>query len=159
MEIQGSQQQDRSEQVDRAQLARGKHIVFFDGVCGLCNKLVQFIITNDHEDLFRFAPLQSDFAESMLRPRGVDPSRLDTIWVVTDYGLPNEKLLCKSDGIVFTIGKLKRCFGPFATIFGFQPKWLRDMQYLALASIRYKFYGKKDQCMLPSPDSARKFIN
>ncbi len=159
MNAQGSQQQDRSEQLAEAQVASGKHIVFFDGVCGLCSKLVQFIIANDHEDLFLFAPLQSEFAASTLTPRGIDPAKLDTIWVIAEYGQPSERLLSKSDGVVFTIGKLKRWFQPLATIFGLQPKWLRDFQYLLIAAIRYRIAGKRDQCMLPSADNRRKFID
>jgi len=137
----------------------GKHIIFYDGVCGLCNKFIQFVIENDTNGLFYFAALQSDFAGNTLRRRGADPTKLDTVYVVANYGTPKEKTLKMSDAAVFAISQLKPWVRPFATILGIIPKPLRDLGYSTVAKIRYKLFGKYDSCMLPTPETRTRFID
>ena len=81
-------------------------ILLYDGVCGLCNRLVQFILRRDPDGLFRFAALQSELAGRILARHGVDAQDLDTVYVVVDYGLREEDLLARSDAVVFILRHL-----------------------------------------------------
>ena len=81
-------------------------IVLYDGVCGLCNRLVQFLIKRDRHDRLRFASLQSDFAAAILKRHGADPHDLDTVYVVKDYEQPNEELLARSNAILYVLPEL-----------------------------------------------------
>ncbi|HKR60260.1 MAG TPA: DUF393 domain-containing protein, partial [Pyrinomonadaceae bacterium] len=75
-------------------------VVLYDGVCGLCNRLNQFLLRRDGQDRFRFASLQSDVAAQLLQRHGTDAIDLDTVYVVADYGMPNERLLSRSDAVL-----------------------------------------------------------
>ena len=75
-------------------------ILFYDGVCGLCNSLVQFLLKHDKRGRLRFASLQSDFTEKVLRRHGFDPKDLDTLHVVENYEQPDERLLQRSDAVL-----------------------------------------------------------
>src|SRR6185436_14629496 len=75
-------------------------IVFYDGICGLCNRLVQFLLKRDRQDRLRFASLQSDFASRVLSRHGIDPRDLDTVHVVEHYQQSNERVLDRSDAIL-----------------------------------------------------------
>lgn len=136
----------------------GKHIIFFDGVCGFCNRFIQFVLENDKNDLFNFASLQSEFADATLAKRGFNAADLNTVYLIANYGTDKEKVLSKSDAIIFAAGRLNGWMKPFATIFGYLPKALRDFGYDIVAKIRYRLFGKLEQCMLPSPETRAKFI-
>src|ERR1700682_4778136 len=75
-------------------------IVLYDGVCGLCNRLTQFLLKRDRHDRLRFASLQSEFAGAILKRHEKDASDLDTVYVVQDHGEANERLLARSDAII-----------------------------------------------------------
>lgn len=136
----------------------GKHIIFFDGICGFCNHFIQFVLEIDKNDLFNFASLQSDFANATLSKRGFNAADLNTVWLIANYGTGKEKLLNKSDAILFVFGQLNNSVRPLATICGYLPKPLRDFGYDIVAKIRYRLFGKLEQCMLPSPETRVKFI-
>ncbi|MEP6707065.1 MAG: DUF393 domain-containing protein [Pyrinomonadaceae bacterium] len=74
-------------------ISESNPIVLYDGVCGLCNRLNQFLLKRDTHDRFRFASLQSDLAASLLKRHGADSQDLDTVYVVLGYGEPGEHLL------------------------------------------------------------------
>jgi predicted DCC family thiol-disulfide oxidoreductase YuxK len=139
--------------------ALGRHIIFYDGVCGLCNKFIQFVIDNDTDGRFFFAALQSDFAKNTLGHRGADAESLNTVYVLSNYGdAQQERLYNKSDAVAFTTGQLKPWIKPIAFFIKIFPKPLRDFGYETVAKIRYKLFGKYDQCMLPSPETRARFI-
>lgn len=136
----------------------GKHIVFFDGVCGFCNRFIQFVLENDKADLFSFASLQSSFANVTLAKRGINSGDLNTVYIIANYGTEQEKILNKSDAVFFAGRQLSTWVSPFATVFGFVPKPLRDFGYGIVAKIRYRLFGKLEHCMLPTPETRAKFI-
>ena len=134
-----------------------KPIVLYDGICGLCNHLVQFLLKRDTHDRFRFASLQSEFANRLLRRHGVDPQDLDTVYVVRDYGQPNEILLARSNAILDMLTQL----GGLWTVAGVGrvlPKAFRDAVYKVVARNRYRVFGKHESCMLPEPKHRAKFL-
>ena len=132
-------------------------IVLYDGVCGLCNRLNQFLLKRDHHDRFRFASLQSSLAESLTLRHGADPKDLDTVYVVVDHNRPTEHLLARSDAIIHVLTQL----GGVWKLMGIAkvlPRPLRDGLYKIVARNRYRVFGKHESCMLPDPEHKDKFL-
>jgi predicted DCC family thiol-disulfide oxidoreductase YuxK len=132
-------------------------IVLYDGVCGFCNRGVRFLLKRDRQDHLRFASLQSDFAGALLRRHGVDATRLDTIYVVADYGHPRENLLARADAVVF-LGREIGGVWNVARLLNILPKWARDRAYNLVARHRYRFFGKYESCPLPDERDRHKFL-
>jgi predicted DCC family thiol-disulfide oxidoreductase YuxK len=133
-------------------------IVLYDGVCGLCNHLVQFLLKRDRRDRFRFASLQSEFTTSLLIRHGVDPHDLDTVYVVKNHGQPNENLLARSDAILYMLSELGGLW-KLAAVGRLVPRVLRDVFYKIVAHNRYRVFGKHESCMLPEPRQRQKFLD
>jgi predicted DCC family thiol-disulfide oxidoreductase YuxK len=134
-------------------------ILFYDGVCGLCNTLVQFLLKHDKHGRLRFASLQSDFAEKVLRRHGFDPKDLDTLHVVENYEQPNERLLQRSDAVLRAGRELGGHWSVLAAIAKIVPRSLRDIAYRFVAQNRYRAFGKYETCMLPDPDQRSRFLD
>lgn len=132
--------------------------MFYDGVCGLCNRLVQFLLKHDKRDRFRFASLQSDLAHDVLTRHGLDPHDLDTVYVVKDYQQTGEILLERSDAILLMVSELGGIWS-VASIGRVLPKALRDALYKVVARNRYRVFGKSESCMLPAPEHRNKFLD
>jgi predicted DCC family thiol-disulfide oxidoreductase YuxK len=135
-----------------------KPIVLYDGVCGLCNRLNQFLLKRDPDDRFRFASLQSDFAAALLKRHGRDPGDLDTFYVAINYGQPGERLLARSDGVIYMLAQLKGLWS-WARAGKVLPRVLRDGIYKVIARYRYRVFGKHETCLLPDPRHRHKFVD
>ncbi len=125
-------------------------IIFFDGVCNLCNRLVIFIIKRDRSRIFKFASLQSAKAEEM---RIIQKDKtLNTIIFFSE-----NKLYQKSSAVLHICKLLPF---PWPLLFGFiiVPRFIRDSVYNFVADNRYKWFGKKDQCMVPSENIEDRFL-
>ncbi len=127
-------------------------IVLFDGVCNFCNGAVNFIIRHDHAGRFNFAPLQSESGKRLKAEHSI-PSDTDSLVLV-------------EDGMAFThsTGALRIAKGmggiwQFAYVFVIIPKPIRDWCYRSFARNRYKWFGKKDVCMIPTPDVRERFLD
>jgi predicted DCC family thiol-disulfide oxidoreductase YuxK len=131
--------------------------VLYDGVCGLCNRLTQFLLKRDKHDRFRFASLQSDFAADLLARHGANSKDLDTVYVVVESGQGGEQLLARSDAIIFLLAQLDGIWkvAPAGKVL---PRVLRDALYRLVARNRYRIFGKHESCMLPEPGHRHKFI-
>ena len=136
----------------------GHPVLLYDGVCGLCNRLVQFIVPRDRGDAFLFAALQSDLAGTVLARHGRDAGSLDTFFVIRDFNAAGERLLERSDAALFVGKTLGRGWGFFWPM-RFVPRALRDGAYRLLAWNRYRIFGRLDQCLLPSPAARHKFLD
>lgn len=134
-------------------------IILYDGVCGLCNRLVQFLLKHDKHGRLRFASLQSDFAEKVLRRHGFDPKDLDTVHVVENYDQPGERVLQRSDAILRAGRELGGVWSALSAVAGVIPRFLRDPFYLLVARNRYRVFGKYETCMLPDPDQRSRFLD
>lgn len=132
--------------------------MLYDGVCGLCNRLVQFILKRDAHDRFRFASLQSDFAATLLKRHGADSRDLDTFYVVIEPGQAGERVLMRSDAILHVVKMLGGIWS-FARVGSILPKSIRDAMYRLVARNRYRVFGKQESCMLPAPEQRAKFID
>ena len=127
-------------------------VILFDGVCNLCEGFVTSVIERDDDALFRFAPLQSEVAESLLEPWDIDPDGLESV-VLIDNG----NCYRKSDAVILVA---RRLGFPYALLSPtrFVPRLFRDWVYDVVADRRYGWFGKKDQCMMPTPDIQSRFL-
>ena len=135
-----------------------KTVVLYDGVCGLCNGLNQFLLKRDPKDHFRFASLQSEFAASLLERYDITAVDLDTVYVVADYGQLSERLLARSDAILHVLGRLGGVWG-LLRVGRALPKSLCDALYNVVARIRYRVFGKYDVCLMPEERYRSKFLD
>ncbi len=133
-------------------------IVLYDGVCGLCNRLVQFLLKRDQHDRFRFASLQSELSQRVLTRHGLDPHDLDTVYIVQNFDQSNETLLGRSEAILYMLSRLGGIWG-LAGIGRVLPRGLRDAVYKIVARNRYSVFGKHESCMLPEPKHRAKFLD
>ncbi len=134
-------------------------IILYDGVCGLCNRLNQFILRRDPDAIFRFASLQSPFAARTLSRHGANLHDLDTVYVVVNHELPDECLLPRSDAIIFVLKQLGGIWKPLGFLFQLLPTPLRDAAYRLVARNRYRIFGRFETCILPSPEHRNRFLD
>lgn len=126
-------------------------VILFDGVCNLCSGSVQFIIKRDPTAYFKFASLQSDYGQQQLQRFGLDQESLYSIILVR-----GDKFYQRSDAALEIARKLK---GPWSWLYGFRifPRFIRDAVYNLIAKNRYKMFGKKDACWIPTPELKSRF--
>ncbi|MGA8491328.1 MAG: DCC1-like thiol-disulfide oxidoreductase family protein [Terriglobales bacterium] len=134
-------------------------IILYDGVCGLCNRLVQFILKRDRKDRFRFASLQSQFAAEILRRHNASPNDLDTMYVVLNYALSEERIASRSDAAVVALRELGGVWAALGGALRLVPLWVRNWGYNLVAQNRYRIFGKYDSCPIPSEEDRRKFLD
>ena len=127
-------------------------ILFFDGVCNLCNSSIQFILKNDRRGDLRFASLQSEVAREMLPPFGIDPDDLNSVVLYE-----NGTVYTRSSAVLRT---LRLMGGPlsYLAVFGIVPRRIRDFFYNYISHHRYNWFGKRKQCMLPRPEWNARFL-
>ena len=128
-----------------------KHIIFFDGVCNLCNGAIEFIMKRDDDFHFVFESLQSSRAKNILGD--IYSKSLETLVVRTTNG----NTLTKSKAVFFISKKLK---GPvrIISICSVLPTFLTDFFYSVIARYRYKLFGTRNTCRLPNPDDKLRFL-
>ena len=132
-------------------------VVLYDGVCGLCDRFVRFVLERDRAGTFRFAPLQGAFAKKLLAAHGIDHADLDTVYLALDPGTPRERLLERSQAVLTVLARL----GPgwrLLSALRAVPAPLRDPFYDLVASVRYRLFGKYDACVRPTPEWRARFI-
>ena len=127
-------------------------IILFDGICNLCSGSVQFIIKRDPKGLFQFAALQSSFGQQQLEKFGFNKNELHSIILIR-----NDQSFQRSDAILEIAKKLSGVWPIFYT-FKILPRFFRDGLYNWIARSRYKFFGKKDSCWLPTPALKSRFL-
>lgn len=130
-----------------------KKIILFDGVCNLCNSAVQFIIKHDKKDVFRFVALQSDLGLDILKHIGIDSTKIDSI-VLYEPGIA---YYYKSDAALQIAKSLDGLFS-IGIILKIIPNGIRNSLYDYIAKNRYKWYGKKESCMIPTKELKLKFL-
>jgi predicted DCC family thiol-disulfide oxidoreductase YuxK len=134
------------------------HLVLYDGVCGLCNGFVQFIIARDPQGVFQFASLQSDLAARTLRIHGRDANELNTVVVIAYFGAVDATLLDKSTAALFVLYELGG-FWRWLSGLRLLATPLRDWLYDRIAAHRYRVFGKHETCLLPSPEVRSRFLD
>lgn len=146
-------------------------IVLYDGVCGLCNRGVQFVLSRDPDGLFRYASLQGPLAAGILGRHGADARDLDTVYVVLHANQPEEKLLARSDAVIFLLRHIGTHVGarPASAQFSHWraaglvlqviPRPLREWAYRFVAQNRYRIFGRHEACPVPSEETRSRFLD
>jgi predicted DCC family thiol-disulfide oxidoreductase YuxK len=132
---------------------KNKKIILFDGVCNLCNSSVHFIIKKDKKKQFLFTSLQSDAARDILLQFQLKNSELDSILLIE-----NGQVYQKSDAILKIVKHLN---GIWKISYGFiiLPKFIRDYVYIIIAKNRYRWFGKREVCMIPTKELQMRFLD
>ena len=138
---------------------RPNPIVLYDGVCGLCNRSVQFILKRDKRDRFRFATLQSEFARDLLQKHGITAEKMESVCLVVDHGLPTEQIQVSSTASIAIARELGAFWRFMVSLLAVLPLTLRDWGYNLIARYRYRIFGKYDTCPLPDPRNRHKFLD
>jgi predicted DCC family thiol-disulfide oxidoreductase YuxK len=126
-------------------------VIFFDGVCGLCNRFVDFVLRRDPGGLFQFSPLQGETAAERLAPG--DITDLKTVVVVD-----GNRTYRKSAAVIWVLQRLGGIWRVASALFWLVPRPLRDLGYSWIANNRYAIFGKKETCRLPSVDERSRFL-
>jgi len=130
-----------------------KHkLILFDGVCNFCNFWVNFVIDKDKNDNFRFTAMQSEKGQEILKKFG-----LNTVIFDSFYLIDSEKIFDKSTAVLLIAKELKS-FVKILYPLIFIPKFLRDFLYSFVAKNRYKIFGKREACRIPTVEEKRKFL-
>ncbi len=126
--------------------------ILFDGVCNLCNGAVTYIIKRDKKNVFKFAALQSEIGQQLISKFNIDTSKVDSI-ILIDGDTHYEKSTA-------ALHIAKQLSGAYPLLFGFivVPKFIRNSVYDYIAKNRYKWFGKKESCMIPTAELKSKFL-
>ena len=135
-------------------LPENKKIILFDGVCNLCDASVQFIIKNDKNDVFRFVAIQSELGQQIIKYLGIDTSKTDSIILYE----PRVAYYFKAEAAL-RIAKELRIWHSVLYIFIHVPNFIKNGVYDFIPKNRYKWYGKKEACMIPTPELKAKFLD
>ena len=127
-------------------------VILFDGVCNLCNASVQFVIRHDRRGRFRFAALQSEAGKSLLNRCGCASEDVASVVLV-------EGSRCYRESTA-ALRVLRACDGPWRMLYAgiVVPRFLRDAAYRMFAGNRYRWFGKREQCMVPTPELRARFL-
>src|SRR5688572_5261668 len=136
----------------------GRHLILYDGVCGLCNRLVIDVLSRDPKGVFHFASLQSAKGRALVAAYGRNPDVLDNMYVVADHNTPSPRLLARARAALFVVGRLESPWR-ILRVFGVLPTFLLDAVYSFNARNRYRWFGKLDRCLLPSDAYASRFLD
>jgi|SRR6516225_2420916 predicted DCC family thiol-disulfide oxidoreductase YuxK len=133
-------------------------VMLYDGVCGLCNRAVQFTLRHDRRDVFRFASLQSELAGRVLGRHGESAKDLNSVYVVLDMQQAGERLLARSDAVIYLFRALGGRWRALAGMYGVLPGRMRDGLYDLVARNRYRMFGRLEVCPVPEPGMRGKFL-
>jgi predicted DCC family thiol-disulfide oxidoreductase YuxK len=128
-----------------------KPIIFFDGVCGMCNAFVDFVLRVDRQEKFLFAPLQGSFARELLPPLSEDPHEWSIVYI-DERGIHDQSeaslQVCRRLGGMWWLLSLAR----------YIPQSIRNPAYRVIARNRYRWFGRKAQCRVPNPEERKRFL-
>ena len=127
-------------------------VILFDGVCNLCNGAVRFVAERDPRGVFRFASLQSEAGQTLLRQHGLSTGDFDSVVLVDDAGVRT-----RSSAALAVAARLSAPW-PALSAFRVLPRPLRDAVYDLVARYRYRVFGRTDQCMIPTPELRARFL-
>lgn len=143
---------ERSPPLKKAVINTAESIVVFDGVCNLCSAAVRFILNNDKAGRIRFAPLQSSLGQTLLEQHGIDPANARSFLLLRG---PDAYL--ESDAAL----EIARDLGPWRwlRVFRVIPRSLRNRIYGLIARNRYRWFGKRDTCFVPTREQRARFLD
>ncbi len=128
-----------------------KPIIFFDGVCAMCNAFVDIIIRIDHRQVFLFAPIQGTTAQELLPPMSENPKEWSMVY------LDESGIYQQSDASLAVYKRVGGIWGVLGWL-RFIPRFIRDPVYRVIANNRYRWFGKKETCRIPTPQERERFL-
>jgi predicted DCC family thiol-disulfide oxidoreductase YuxK len=137
--------------------SEGAHLVLYDGVCGLCNRVVQFLLRHDRRKVFHFAPLQGVVGRARVARAGANPDELTSFYVLADYRTERIRLFRKSAAALFVARELGWPWKAALAMRALPPP-VRDALYDRIARTRYRIFGRFDQCPVPRPEFRGRFL-
>ena len=138
-------------------LAEAAHLVLYDGVCGLCSGLLQFLLTHDRRGVFAFASLQSAIGRAVVEGLGGDPTELMSFYVLANYRTHYSRRFARSEAALFVAGQLGWPWKA-AVIARILPSVVLDRAYNVIARNRYHVFGRFEQCLPPRPEFRSRFV-
>ena len=135
-------------------IPKNKKLILFDGVCNLCNNAVLKIIRQDKNDIFLFTSIQSNVGKNIINELGIDISKIDSIVLY----IPGGNYFIKSEAVFKIANEFKGAW-KIIQIFRIFPDFLNNLFYDFVARNRYRWFGKKEECMIPSEKLYSKFLN
>jgi predicted DCC family thiol-disulfide oxidoreductase YuxK len=136
----------------------GIHVVLYDGACGLCSSLVQFLLSHDRHGVFSFASLQSAVGKSLVERSGGNPCELASFYVVANYRTGASRAFTRGDAALFVADALGWPWRA-AQIGRLVPRAIRDRAYDLVARSRYRVFGRYERCLVPRPEFRNRFID
>jgi predicted DCC family thiol-disulfide oxidoreductase YuxK len=137
---------------------QGKTLVLFDGVCGICNRLTMFLLARDSHARIHFAALQSVVAKPILARHGRSAD-LDTVYVIADWGTSSERVLDRSQAILYAVRQTGGGWGAAARVASALPVRLADAAYAFMARHRYRIFRRFNACPIPPPPWRARFLD
>ena len=128
-------------------------LILFDGVCNLCSASVQFVIRHDSAAKFRFAAIQSEIGREIFQRRGLDPANLHTFVFITDG-----RIFLRSDAAIEVVARFGGAW-KLLRVFSLVPRSVRDAIYSFIAQNRYRWFGRHEVCMIPTPEIKERFLD
>jgi predicted DCC family thiol-disulfide oxidoreductase YuxK len=134
-------------------------VVLFDGLCGLCSRIVQFLLQKDRHQLLKFAPLQGDTARAVFAryPNLGASTNLRSVIYLREFNSPEEEIYVRSDAILSIFDDVEATSG-WVRLMRFMPRFMREMLYTVVARFRYSLFGKFNQCWLPDLKVSERFL-
>lgn len=129
-----------------------EHLILFDGVCNLCTTSVQFVIKRDKQSEFYFASLQSETGQKILKQNNLPVSDFHSF-----IYLRRGRLFMRSDAALQLVGDLNGCWR-LLKVFLIIPRFIRNGVYNLIAKNRFRLFGKKDSCLVPTPELQNRFL-
>ncbi len=137
----------------------GRHLILYDGICGLCNRLNRLVLSRDRHEVFRFASIQSACGHSLLKQFGRNSHDLDTLYVISDYQSDAPVLMERARAVLFIQGFLGMPFKWISVLLDFLPDRLLNTAYGFVARHRYHILGRHERCLLPDAKHKSRFID
>jgi predicted DCC family thiol-disulfide oxidoreductase YuxK len=140
-----------------ATAAIGHSIVLYDGLCGMCDGVVQFLLRHDRKDAFRFAPQQGEEAKQILARHALNPAAMETLFFIEHYDRARERVYTRSEAVL----RMAKDLGGIWTLAlatRLLPRILRDACYDLIAGNRYRIFGRRTECRVPSSQDQHKFL-
>jgi predicted DCC family thiol-disulfide oxidoreductase YuxK len=128
------------------------NLILFDGVCNFCNAAVQMVIEIDRQKVFKFAPIQSELGQQLYHQHGLDASDIQTLMLVDE-----DKVWTKSDAVLEVLSRLDggwQLLGAFKAM----PQPIRDWAYSEFARQRFVLFGRRETCLIPTPELRERFM-
>ena len=136
----------------------GAHLVLYDGVCGLCHRLLQFLLVHDRRAAFCFTALQSATGKATVARWGGNPEDLTSFYVVADFRTPRARVLTKSHAALFVARELGWPWRALCAV-RVLPTALRQYAYDVIARNRYRVFGTREHCVVPAAEVRKRFID